>query len=132
MSAAVNHSLPILPIRSSDEVAQFAGKFVAYTTAMEYFSDGKDRTQIHFGYVEKHLYTWNFREKGYNLARLISRSGQSHECALVDSRLKKANLAMRLVTSEELTSLGRVILSGKAKIGYVRYALPQTNSRSQT
>lgn len=87
------------PIRTATDASQFAGAVVAYYSCSTYFSSGTAiaEEQVQYGIISEESSTWRETEKGHYLCKLHMWHEKESEAnrALIDSRLKEANLEMR-------------------------------------
>ena len=116
-------------INKWEDVSQFSGKTVAYTTNSIYFQDDdnfhiSNSNHVSYGIVSnnpsefKCCYSHDGIETGYKLRR-IKLYQNSSTCALINYEIKLCNdLHMRLVTEQEKTILINGLKLNKCKIEY--------------
>ena len=113
-------------ITCADQVAPFAGHFVAYETESCYFGthpDGRTgytvdpHSRTRYGYVEPDNFSYG--EKGYNLSRFLFAKDVPSNCALIHSIfLRYGPVLMRLAAVEELSALKVAINTDAATLEY--------------
>jgi hypothetical protein len=126
-------------IKKWEDVAQFAGKIVAYKATSYYLArSSKDRCSIAtdpsfvYGYVKGEPCQWDGiglirGEMGYDVARLFRPEAVASACAFIDTRIKEDSVQMRLVTAEERSKIAEALKLKKAKFEYGFFFEKQVN-----
>jgi hypothetical protein len=111
------------PIKSLEEVKNFAGHFVAYTEESLFSSDLyviKNSDDYRYGYLRLHPSPFS-SDDGYTLTKLLNQNQPISDVGihqLSDSFLKEKNLLMRKVTPEEMIEIIREWREIRVGLGY--------------
>jgi hypothetical protein len=111
-------------VSKSNDVAQFAGKFVAYTVNGSGYIGSREgyrlrKRDIRYAHVAHQASTWSHdRGSGFGLSLIKRFAGIAQNCALTDKTLANAEMFMRLATDSEAIALIDAIQRDKAKLEY--------------
>jgi hypothetical protein len=111
-------------VSKSNDVAQFAGKFVAYTVNGSGYIESREgyrlrKRDIRYAHVDVQASPWSHDQgSGFGLSLIKQFAGIAQNCALTDKTLANAEMFMRLLTDSEAIALIDAIQRDKAKLEY--------------